>query len=203
MKNKINELFKKVLPNKNLNIFIFLIVIIGITFGTLFFLNTTPDDKKIISDSIVLWKQGLDNINFGQVFVNALFSNFLYLFLIYIFGISLIGIIVNVFLIFFKGFVIGFNISTFISIFNLKGILYSFEYVVFSQILLIIAITILGIYSIIFSFEVIKSLTKKKVFDFKLFFKKYNIIFSISFGLVFISSLFEAFLFPILLKLTS
>ncbi len=203
MKNKINELLKKVLPNKNLNIFIILIVIIGVLFGTIFFLNTTPDDKKNISDSIILWKQGINNTNFGQVFINALFSNFLYLFLIYIFGISLIGIVVNIFLIFFKGFIIGFNIATFISLFSFKGILYSFEYVVFSQILLIIAISILGIYSIIFSYEVLKSLTKKKVFDFKIFLKKYNIIFLISFGFIFLSSLFEAFLFPILLKLTS
>lgn len=203
MKKKLNVFLNKIAPNKNLNLFIFLVIIIGVIFGTLFFLKLGLDDKKMVTDSIVLWKQDINSINFGQVFINSFFSNFLYLFLIYIFGISLIGIIVNIFLVFFKGFVVGFNISTFVSLYGFKGILFSFEYVLFSQILLIISIFLLGMYSLIFSFEVISSLIKKKAFDFKLFFRKYNVIFLISLGLVFISSLFESFLFPILLKLTS
>ena len=100
-----------------------------------------------------------------------------------------------------KSFVIGFSISSFILIYKYKGILASLVYVFPSQLINILIILILGVYTLLFSKYLFKLIFfKDKSVNFGKFFKKYTLVLGICLILSLISSLAEGYLVPSLLK---
>ena len=115
---------------------------------------------------------------------------------------TIIGVIFNIFLLYLKGFIFGFSLSAFILTYSYKGIILSILYTIFGQLLNIIVIMILSIYSIMFTINLLKQIIKnKQTLNITKYFKTYSIIFIITGLISIISSLSESFLFPTLIKI--
>lgn len=203
MTKKINDIKRIIFPNKKINIFALCILIFGIITGAIFVNIIGLNDKNLVLDKIKLF---MDNINSGsldsiELFKNSISINFIYIIVIWLLGLTMIGLIFNIFLLFIKGFVFSFSIASFILTYGYKGILLSLIYLLFGQLLNIIVILMISIYSVIFSIELLKVIFKDNNNSIKKYIKNYLIIILIAIIISIISSLSEAFILPSLIKL--
>lgn len=203
MNKKLNSGLALILPNKKLNLFVIFIVVLGIISGSLFLMVLNENDKSEVINEISTFMTNINtnNINNLNSFKNSLIEGMILIILSWILGMSIIGVIFNIFFIYMKSFTIGFSISSFILVYKYKGILSSLIYVIPSQLINILIILILGVYTLLFSKYLFKMIfLKDKTVNLGKFFKKYVLVFGICIILCVISSLCEAYLLPSLLK---
>lgn len=203
MNKKLNSGLALILPNKKLNLFVIFIVILGIISGSLFLMVLNDNDKSEVINEISTFMTNINtnNINNLNSFKNSLIEGMILIILSWILGMSIIGVIFNIFFIYMKSFIIGFSISSFILVYKYKGILSSLVYTVPSQLINILIILILGVYTLLFSKYLFKMIfLKDKTVNLGKFFKKYVLVFGICIILCVISALCEAYLLPSLLK---
>lgn len=203
MNKKLNSGLALILPNKKVNLFVIFIVILGIISGSLFLMVLNDNDKSEVINEISTFMANINtnNINNLNSFKNSLIEGMILIILSWILGMSIIGVIFNIFFIYMKSFIIGFSISSFILVYKYKGILSSLIYVIPSQLINILIILILGVYTLLFSKYLFKMIfIKDKTVNLGKFFKKYVLVFGICIILCVISSLCEAYLLPSLLK---
>lgn len=195
-----------IIPNKKVNYFVLFIIILGIISGSIFLVVLKEADRNLVIEKINTFFTNINNNNINNIeaFKNSLIENVIYITVIWVLGMSIIGIIINIFLIYVKGFILGFTISSFILVFKYKGILASIIYVLPTSIINILIYLLLGIYSILFTFKLLNIIFIKEKYtnmNMKRFIKKYIIIFIICLLLALISAITEGFLIPSLLKL--
>lgn len=203
MNKKLNSGLALILPNKKVNLFVIFIVILGIISGSLFLMVLNDNDKSEVINEISTFMTNINtnNINNLNSFKNSLIEGMILIILSWILGMSIIGVIFNIFFIYMKSFIIGFSISSFVLVYKYKGILSSLVYTVPSQLINILIILILGVYTLLFSKYLFKMIfIKDKTVNLGKFFKKYVLVFGICIILCVISSLCEAYLLPSLLK---
>lgn len=203
MNKKLNSGLALILPNKKLNLFVIFIVVLGIISGSLFLMVLNENDKSEVINEISTFMANINtnNINNLNSFKNSLIEGMILIILSWILGMSIIGVIFNIFFIYMKSFTIGFSISSFILVYKYKGILSSLVYTIPSQLINILIILILGVYTLLFSKYLFKMIfLKDKTVNLGKFFKKYVLVFGICIILCLISSLCEAYLLPSLLK---
>lgn len=203
MNKKLNSGLALILPNKKVNLFVIFIVILGIISGSLFLMVLNENDKSEVINEISTFMANINtnNINNLNSFKNSLIEGMILIILSWILGMSIIGVIFNIFFIYMKSFIIGFSISSFILVYKYKGILSSLIYVIPSQLINILIILILGVYTLLFSKYLFKMIfLKDKTVNLGKFFKKYVLVFGICIILCLVSSLCEAYLLPSLLK---
>ena len=116
MKKKM-KLIDLILPNKSINFFVSTIMIFGIISGSIFLMMLSKSDKGLVIEQIHQFFQNVasDSINSGLALKNSLMINYLICFAIWILGFSMIGVIINVFITYLKGFLVGFSISSIFS----------------------------------------------------------------------------------------
>ena len=203
MNKKLNSGLALILPNKKVNLFVIFIVVLGIISGSLFLMVLNDNDKSEVINEISTFMANINtnNINNLNSFKNSLIEGMILIILSWILGMSIIGVIFNIFFIYMKSFIIGFSISSFILVYKYKGILSSLIYVIPSQLINILIILILGVYTLLFSKYLFKMIfIKDKTVNLGKFFKKYVLVFGICIILCLVSSLCEAYLLPSLLK---
>lgn len=203
MNKKLNSGLALILPNKKVNLFVIFIVVLGIISGSLFLMVLNENDKSEVINEISTFMANINtnNINNLNSFKNSLIEGMILIILSWILGMSIIGVIFNIFFIYMKSFTIGFSISSFILVYKYKGILSSLVYTVPSQLINILIILILGVYTLLFSKYLFKMIfIKDKTVNLGKFFKKYVLVFGICIILCLVSSLCEAYLLPSLLK---
>ena len=203
MNKKLNSGLALILPNKKVNLFVIFIVILGIISGSLFLMVLNDNDKSEVINEISTFMTNINtnNINNLNSFKNSLIEGMILIILSWILGMSIIGVIFNIFFIYMKSFTIGFSISSFILVYKYKGILSSLVYTIPSQLINILIILILGVYTLLFSMSLFKMIfLKDKTVNLGKFFKKYVLVFGICIILCVISALCEAYLLPSLLK---
>ena len=204
MIKKYNRIKSIILPNKKVNIFIISILFLGLIAGGIYANIISLNDKKLVIDKIQVF---IDNINHNSlntfsVLKNSIGINLGYIIIIWILGMSLIGIIINILLLFMKSFIFGFSISSFIITYNIKGIPLSFIYLIFGQLLNIVYIILLTIYSLIFSSKLLQTIIKREKNEkISSFLKNYFLILIICIIIALISSVSETFILPALIKL--
>jgi len=206
MKNKSKhdtKLRDLILPNKKINFFIITILILGIISGSIFLMISNETDKTSVITQIQTFFKNIseNSIDNGLALKNSLIINYLFVGIIWILGLSMIGVIANIFLTYIKGFIIGFSIASIFLTYGYKGILATILYTFPTQIINIIVISILSIYSLMFAKNLLQIITSKKNTNNRLMLKKYTIILMICIILSFISSLLEVYVFPNILKL--
>lgn len=204
MTNKINKIRTIIFPSKKTNFFILTILLLGIISGAIFSNIIDLNDQKLVITKIETLIQNIDNqtINSIQAFKNSLITNLSYSLIISILGLTIIGIIFNLFLLYLKGFIFGFSLSAFILTYSYKGIILSILYTLFGQLLNILVIMTLTIYSVMFSINLLNQIIKNKhTTNLPKQFKNYTLIFLITIIITLISSISEVFLFPTLTKL--
>ena len=201
MKKKM-KLIDLILPNKSINFFVSTIMIFGIISGSIFLMMLSKSDKGLVIEQIHQFFQNVasDSINSGLALKNSLMINYLICFAIWILGFSMIGVIINVFITYLKGFLVGFSISSIFLTFGYKGIFAALVYSFPSQIIFIFVVCLLSIYSVMFSLQLLKIVFSKKGNQ-RLMLKKYFVILMIAVILIFVSSLLEVYFFPRILKM--
>lgn len=202
MKNKKTKILDIILPSKKTNYFIVTILVLGIISGSIFLIMISDADKTSTINQIKTFFDniGTNSINNGLALKNSLIINYIFVLVIWILGFSLIGIILNIFLVYIKGFILGFSISSIVAAYRYKAIPATILYIFPAQIINVIIICILEIYSIMFTKNLLAIIINKKNRP-KLMLKKYSIILLIAVITSFISSLSEVYIFPNLLKL--
>ena len=187
-------------------LFLIIIVIIGVITGFIFANIISNNDQKIVYEKITYFFNNIKEDVPIKYWNNLLFSlnnNIIYLILITIFGLSIIGLFFNNFILFLKSFILGFIASSIINIYLYNGIVLSIIYVFPFMILNLFTYLIMIAYANDFSVKLFYLLFKKKEYNFHIIIKKYFTVSLICLVLLLVSSLYETFITPFVLKLFS
>lgn len=195
IKNKVNM-------DKNLSIFLFVLLIVGIISGSIFASILNSSDKILVNEHLNSFLTSIEqnNLDYFSTFKNNLGQELLNTIIIWLLGISVIGLPIIIIMYFSTNFILGFTIGCIISTFKFKGCLFALIYTFPFEIINILVLMLLVMYSMSFSFKMIYSVIKKKTIDFKLMINKYLIILIISIITNIISVIYNSYLFPIILK---
>ncbi len=200
---KRNNIFKLIIPNTRTNIIAFSVFIIGIITGSIFIIVINTNDKSLVVEHITKFFSNVNSSDYSYLdsLKNMLSLNYFYVIVIWVLGLSILGILVNIFLTYLKGFIIGFTTSSLIITYGFKSILAVILYIIPHTLINSLVIIVLTIYSITFSRYLLIQIFQKKDMKTKNFMKKYLIILLIAVALTLVSSISEVYLFPFLLKL--
>ena len=197
-----DKLKKLIKYDKKIMTLLNVIAIIGIITGSIFMVVLSKSDKTTVLNSIKDFFDKLINDKFDFILTlkNTMISNLLFSFIIWVIGISVIGIIIVIFIIFYKSFTLGFTISSIIYTYSIKGSLIALLYVFPHMIINILIMLYIGSYSIKLSIILIKSILKNDNLNFKLFINNYLRVYLISITFLITTSLYESFIAPIILR---
>lgn len=191
-----------ILPNKKINFFVTTILFLGIISGAIFLMMSNETDKNSVITQIQTFFKNIStgSIDNGLALKNSLIINYLFIGIIWMLGLSMIGILINIFITYIKGFLVGFSIASIFLTFGPKGVLAALLYTFPSQLINIMVIIVLTIYSIMFAGNLLKIIGSKSGNN-RIMLKKYIVI--LMFGVItsFLSSLIEVYVFPYILKL--
>ncbi len=193
------KLINKAMKNKLLTALIIL-GLIAIVLGVLFPAIITNDNKELINQSISSFITGIKDgkTNYISGFISSITNNILVFFFIWILGISIIGIPIILFILFFKGFLVGFSFSSILITYGPSGILKAIVYTL-PNIINALAAFLLCYYAISFSIMIYRSIFKKETRNWQNIVRRYikiglfYIVFSI------IISIIESYIIPNLL----
>lgn len=197
-----DKLKKIIKYDKRIMTFLNVIAIIGIITGSIFMVVLNKNDKEMVLKSIKDFFENLMNneFNYMSTLKNTIISNLLFSLIIWIMGISVVGVLVVIFIVFYKSFTLGFTIASIIYTYSIKGCLIALLYIFPHMVINILILLYLSTYSIKLSIILIKSILRKDSFNFKSFINNYLKIYLITLIVLIISSLYESFISPILLR---
>ena len=203
MKKYMDKFRQNIHINKNLFVFLLVIVIVGVAAGSIFSIIIDSSDKNLVSNFLNDFFNNVysKKLNFNNSFINALIFTVLFGFLIWILGLSVIGFFVILVMLFLKAFILGFSVSSIIINFKLKGVLYSLIYIFPHQVINVLVFMILSGYALIISFKIIRCFTLKKTLDFRNILNRYVRVLIISIIFLILTSLYEAYVMPKLLNI--
>lgn len=195
LKNKISQ-------NKKIPGFIILLFVIGFIAGTVFMTIISKTDQSYVKQYMSSYIENIQNNQFNYLacFKDGFLSNLVLFIFIFLLGISVIGIPIIIFIYFFKSFILGFSITSFVLTFGLKGILYTLVFLI-PNLLIYILLTILTIYAIKVSIYFIYSIFHKLDINSKLIMNQYLKILIFSIAGIIIYSLLDTFVTPYLIRL--
>ncbi len=198
MKKYMDKLNRNIRINKNLFVFLLVIVIVGITTGAIFTAIISSSDKELVVSYLNTF---FDNIASGKLdytssFINALILTVGLAILIWLLGVSVIGFIVVIIILFLKAFVIGFSVGSIIATFKLKGVLMAFIYCFPHHVINILVFMLLSAFALIMSFRIINSITSKKPIDFKHYMNRYLTVLVFSIIILIVTSFYEIYILP-------
>ena len=198
-----NKLFKVMLNDikreKSTYISLIVVVIISLFFGTLFITILKEADKKLIVSEITNFFDTVNSKNYvlSSNLLPNLVNNDVFLLIIFLLGLSIVGLPFIVCMLFYKGFTLAFTVTTLIYNFKFEGILFSFLYI-FPHLILNL---IMCVYAFNLSIKIFKNILNKEDFKIKDQLKKYILVFIILILTLSISSLYETYIIPYIIKL--
>ncbi len=193
---KIKETIKEhIINNLREYIIILLIFIIGIFLGVFFINNMQDTQKNEISEYINTFITNFKNssdVDSLQLLKTSMIQNIILGIAIWFFGTTVIGIPVVFGIVLYRGFCLGYTISTCITVMGLsKGILFVLITLVLQNLIFIPAIIAIAVSG----FKLYKSIVKdRKVDNIKLEILRHTIFSLIMMILLIISSLVETFI---------
>ena len=203
MKKVMDKLFNIVKFDKRYVFFCLILVILGIIAGSLFIIVLNTSDKSLVIEYIESFIDNIKNndFNYVETLKNTLIINYLVIFIISIIGFTYFLIPINILLLFYKSFIIGFSLSSFILTYKIKGLLLSIIYIFPHLIINILLFSLLIAFTVKLSLKMIKYIIKKKEVNMRLYFNKYLYTSIFIIFIITITSLYESFVAPYLLKL--
>ncbi len=203
MKKYMDKLKSNIRINKNLFVFLVVIIAVGMASGSIFVTVLNDSDKMMVSDYLNNFLNNLNsnNLNYNGTLINILIFTLGLAILIWILGISVIGFALILLFLFIKAFSLGFSVASIIINFNFKGILIALAYVVPHHIINLMIYLLISSYALVLSYRLISSFTKKKNFDFKGIFNRYLFILGFSLIILLFSVLYEVYLAPSLINM--
>ncbi len=202
MKDKVEIVKNNVKINKKIFVFLTVLTIIGILFGSFFVVILNDSDKTLVTNYI---NDFIENINSGKInyinnYININVESLFFILTIWFLGISIIGLPVMLFLYFSKAFVVGFSVAAFILNYNFKGIIVAFIYIIPHTLIQFFLYIILLNYALTLSLKLANSFIKRKTIDFKGIIQKYGLILLIVIIGIIIINAYEIFIVPKIFK---
>ena len=173
---------------------------LGILSGIIFFFITTSLDKMIVKNMMNEFVNIKTNVTFST-FINSFKYNIIYIVIITLSSLLVIFSPLVLLINYYKGLTIGFLISSIISTFKLKGILYFVAILFPHHILMCILLILYSSIMFKLSLKLLKVMYMNEPINLNIFIKKVLILFIISFIVCIIISLLEIYISPLLLGL--
>lgn len=191
----------KITINKRIFTFLFVLFIIGIISGSLFVIILKNSDKTLVKTYL---ESFFKNVSAGSNFSSNLFGNLIFniilVLCIWLLGMSVVGLPIIVFIYFYKIFVLGFSIGSILLNYKIKGILMAFLYVFPHQVFNVLVYMFLTMYALNFGLKLSNNIRRKKQINFKYIMNRYYMALFLSIIIVVVTTLYEIFIMPILLK---
>ena len=197
MKKILDKLIDNVKFDKRYVFFMLVIVILGIITGSLFIIILNSADKELIREYI---SDYINNINNQDNLYNNIMLNYSSVILISVIGFTYFLFPINILILFYKAFVIGFSISSFIMCYKFKGLLLSIVYVFPHHILNILFLSLIVAFTAKLSIKMINHILKRHSVDLRLYFNKYMCMLLIVSILFIFTTLYETYIIPLLLN---
>ena len=173
---------------------------LGILSGIIFFFITTSLDKMIVKNMMNEFVSIKTNVTFST-FINSFKYNIIYIVIITLSSLLVIFSPLVLLINYYKGLTIGFLISSTISTFKIKGILYFVAILFPHHILMSILLIIYSSIMFKLSLKLLKVIYMNEPINLNIFIKKVLILFLTSFIVCIIISLLEIYISPLLLGL--
>lgn len=173
---------------------------LGILSGIIFFFITTSLDKMIVKNMMNEFVSIKTNVTFST-FINSFKYNIIYIVIITLSSLLVIFSPLVLLINYYKGLTIGFLISSTISTFKLKGILYFVAMLFPHHILMSILLILYSSKMFKLSLKLLKVIYMNEQINLNIFIKKVLILFLTSFIVCIIISLLEIYISPLLLGL--
>lgn len=198
MKKYMDKFKRNIKINKNLFVFLLCLTIVGFVSGALFSVILNADDRTLVNEYLNNFFTNVRNnkLDYSNSITNAFVFNFGCAIVIWLLGLSIIGFFIALFILFLKGFVIGFSVGSIISLFKFKGIILALVYIFPHHIFNILTFMLLVAYSLLVSYKIFCSLKNKKIIDFKILMRKYCSILIISLIIFCMTSVYEIYGVP-------
>lgn len=173
---------------------------LGILSGIIFFFITTSLDKMIVKNMMNEFVSIKTNVTFST-FINSFKYNIIYIVIITLSSLLVIFSPLVLLINYYKGLTIGFLISSTISTFKIKGILYFVAILFPHHILMSILLILYSSIMFKLSLKLLKVMYMNEPINLNIFIKKVLILFLTSFIVCIIISLLEIYISPLLLGL--
>lgn len=173
---------------------------LGILSGIIFFFITTSLDKMIVKNMMNEFVSIKTNVTFST-FINSFKYNIIYIVIITLSSLLVIFSPLVLLINYYKGLTIGFLISSTISTFKLKGILYFVAILFPHHILMSILLILYSSIMFKLSLKLLKVMYMNEPINLNIFIKKVLILFLTSLIICIIISLLEIYISPLLLGL--
>ena len=198
-----DKLLNNIKFDKKYVFFSMVLVILGIITGSLFIVILNSADKNLVIEYITDFIDSIKNnsINNIDIFKNTLLINYIIIIIISIIGFTYFFFPVNIIVLFYKAFIIGFSLAAFILTYKFKGILLSIIYIIPHSIINILLFSLLVSFTLKLSINMIKYIKNKKEVNMRGYFNKYLYMFLIFIFLITLTSTYESFIVPKLIKL--
>jgi stage II sporulation protein M len=202
MNKLLNNVRYEVIREKRLYLFLTIMLFMGVISGSIFLTVLKEADKLSVTNHLVAFFTEIknNNIQYSLAFKNSVSSNLLFIILIWLLGISVIGIPIIIFIVFIKGFIIGFSVGAIILQYKIIGLLGALAYIFPHIIISSFIILILSCYALYLSFNIFWSIVQRKNMNFKNIINRYSFIMLISIIGMILASFFEVFLSPYFIK---
>ncbi len=193
----------KKFKNRKTLLSMLILFIIGLAFGITFIFFITDLDKSILKKEMVEYINlvNSDSYQYLKGFITSVRINLLYMTVIWASGILFIFFPLIHFIIFYKGFLMGFSISTFIFIYKLKGLIYSIIFMFPHEFINIFILITLSVIVLKFSKSLYLKIKSDEKISIKSLSKKYITTYFIFIGFSILSSLLEIFFNTFLIRL--
>ncbi|MEG6585655.1 stage II sporulation protein M [Dendrosporobacter sp. 1207_IL3150] len=187
--------------------FIILIFIVGIVVGALA-VKTLPDEQKteLISYLRILFNgltKGTDGVgDISNMLGTVIINNVKTIVLMFILGFTVIGIPFVLFMVFTRGFIIGFTVGFLVNEYVMKGLLFALASVLPHNFLAVPAIVITGVSAIAFSLKLIRRKTngRSNIFSESLIYTGICITMMV---VMVIAAVIEVYVSPVFMKLVA
>lgn len=195
-------IIEHVANNKKEYTIVILLFIIGIFLGVFFVNNMQESPKEEIQtyiNNFIEKMKSLPNIDNATLLKNSIIQNAIFAILIWFFGTTVIGLPIVFGLVLYRGFCLGYTISSFITILGIgKGITFILASLLFQSLLTIPAILGLAVSG----FKLYKSIIKDKAKEnIKLEIARHTIFSLIMIAILLLASVVEIFISTNLMKI--
>ena len=199
----LDKLLNNIRFDKKYVLFSLILVILGTITGSLFVVILNSTDKNLVIEYISSFIDNIKNnsINNLDLLKNALINNYIFIFLLFIIGFTSFLFPINILLLFYKSFIIGFTLSSFILTYGIKGSILSVLYIFPHLIINILIFCLLTAFTLKISISMIKCIIKKKDVNMRQYFNKYFSVYIVSIIVICLTGMYEAYICPYLLKL--
>lgn len=198
----LDKLINNIKFDKKYVLFSLIIVILGVVTGSLFIVILNNTDKNLVIEYISSFIENIKNgsIDNLDILKNTLITNYIIIFILIIIGFSCFLFPINILILFYKAFIIGFSLSSFILTCGIKGILLSIFYILPHLIINILIFCLLTAFTLRISINMINYIIKRKSINMRHYFNKYISIIILSIIFITLTGLYEAYLVPYIQK---